>query len=117
MKAVMGFMQPFFSGSSAALECVASSNFVVGSQQVLGSPAGMEPVRAVQTPEGTECPLLDVHPQLGRRPVLEQEVLSRVHTRGTQPSCRFSWVSFCQALATDDSAQALVGMLERGVPL
>ena len=111
----MAFMPPFFSGSSAAPECVASSNSVVGSQQVPGSPLGMEPVREVQTPEGMDCPLLDIHSQLGRRPALE--ILFRAHIRGTQPFCRLSLVSFCQALAMDDSAQALAEMPERGVPL
>ena len=111
----MVFMPPFFSGSSAAPECVASSNFVVGLQQVLGYPLGMEPVLAVQTPEGMACLLLEMHSQLGRRPLLE--ILSRAHSRGRQPFCRLSSVSSCQALAMDDSAQALAEMPERGVPL
>ena len=111
----MAFMPPFFSGSSAAPECVASSNFVVGLQQVLGSPSGMEPVQAVQTPEGMACLWLEMHSQQGRRAVLE--ILSRAHSRGRQPFCRFSSVFSCQELAMDDSAQALAEMPERGVPL
>ena len=111
----MAVMPPFFSGSSAAPECVASSNFVVGLQQVLGSLSGMEPVQAVQTPEGMAFLLMEMHSQLGRRAV--PEILSRAHSRGRQPFCRFSSVSSCQALAMDDSAQALAEIPERGLPL
>ena len=113
----MGFMPPFFSGASAAPECVASSNFVVSFQQVVGSPSGMEPVRVVSTPGETESLWVHAHSPVGRRPVLEAKVLSRAHSRGKQPFCRLSSASSCQALAMDDSAQALAEMPERGVPL
>ena len=111
----MAFMPPFFSGSSAAPDCVDLSIPVVNSQQAPVFYSGMEPVRAVQTPGGMACLLLEMHSQLGRRPVLE--ILSRAHSRGRQPFCRLSSVSSCQALAMDDSAQALAEMPERGVPL
>ena len=113
----MGFMPPFFSGSSAAPECVASSNSVVGSQQVPGSLLERESVRVVTTPGETESLWVHAHSPVGRRPVLEAKVLSRAHSRGKQPFCRFSSVSSCQALAMDDSAQALAEMPEWGVPL
>ena len=115
----MGFMPPFFSGSSAAPECVASSNPVsVGcSEQVLGSRSVVAWVRAAQSPEGTERLLLEVHQRVGRRPVLSAGVRSRARSRGKQPFCRSSSVSFCQALARDDPAQAWLGTPERGVPL
>ena len=70
MKEVMGFMPPFFSGSSAVPECVVSSNSVEYSEPVIGSRSVMARVRAAQSPEGTECLLLEVHQRVGRRPVL-----------------------------------------------
>ena len=70
MKEVMGFMPPFFSGSSAVPECVVSSNSVEYSEPVIGSRSVMSRVRAVQCPEGTECPLLDVRQKVKPRPVL-----------------------------------------------
>jgi hypothetical protein len=70
MKEVMGFMPPFFSGSSADPECVVSSNSVVYAEPVIGSRSVMTRVRVAQCPEGTECLLLDVHQKVKPRPVL-----------------------------------------------
>ena len=113
----MGFMPRFFSGSSAAPECVAASNSFVGSQQVVGSLLEREPVRALKTPGGTESLWVHVHSPVGSRSPLQGDFHFRVHIRGTQPFCRLSLVSFCQAPAMDDSAQALAEMPEWGVPL
>ena len=70
MKEVMGFMPPFFSGSSAVPECVVSSNSFEYSEPVIGSRSVMTRVLASQCPEGTECLLLDVHQKVKPRLVL-----------------------------------------------
>ena len=70
MKEVMGFMPPFFSGSSAVPECVVSSNSFVYSEPALGSHLVTERVRVLKAHQGTECLLLDVHQKVKPRPVL-----------------------------------------------
>ena len=113
----MAFTPPFFSGSSAARKYVASSNLVVGSQQVPGSLLERASVQAVTTPGGTERLWVYVHSQVVYRSHLQRGFHFRVQIRGTQPFCRLSLVSDGEAPAKGDSTQAWAEMPQRGVPL
>ena len=113
----MAFMPPFFSGSSAAPDYVGLSIPVVNSQQAPVFYSGMERDWAVRTPGGSESLWVPVHSPVGSRSHLQGDFHFRVHIRGTQPFCRLSLVSFCQAPAMDDLAPALAEMSEWGVPL
>ena len=65
----MAFMPPFFSGSSAVPECVASSNSVAYLQQVAGFHSGLERGRVVPVPGGSARLLVNLHARVGEQSV------------------------------------------------